>query len=85
VSGRTGTVPPCSPDPGAPAAIGVWGGPDVEHRSEIDTYDPPRFFSRRSDERWRSLLATVGQVEEYETWAGGNSDFWYQWAVVRRT
>jgi hypothetical protein len=49
--------------PGALAAVGVWGGPDVEHHSDIDVLDPPRFFSRRSDDRWRSLLATLGSIE----------------------
>ena len=69
--------------PGARAAIGVWGGPDVEHHSDADRYDPPRFFSRRSDERWRSLLGRrLGEVESFEAWPG-DDEFWYQWAVVR--
>ena len=70
--------------PGAVGAIGVWGGRDLEHRSDVDRYDPPRFFSRRSDDRWRALLATIGEVEAFEAWPG-DDDFWYQWAVVRRT
>ncbi|HEX6420932.1 MAG TPA: class I SAM-dependent methyltransferase [Acidimicrobiales bacterium] len=71
--------------PGSLAAVGVWGGPDVEHRSDIDVLDPPRFFSRRSDERWLSLLTTLGSVEEFETWGRGSNDFWYQCATVTRT
>ena len=71
--------------PGALAAIGGWGGPDVEHRSDIDVLAPPRFFSRRSDDRWRSLLATLGSIEEFATWGRDGNGFWYQWAVVRRT
>jgi SAM-dependent methyltransferase len=70
--------------PGALAAVGVWGGPDVEHHSDIDVLDPPRFFSRRSDDRWRSLLATLGSIEEFATRGRDGSAFWYQWAVVRR-
>ena len=54
--------------PGALAAVGVWGGPDVEHHRGIDDFDPPRFFSLRSDERWQSLLSTLGSVEDFESW-----------------
>jgi SAM-dependent methyltransferase len=69
--------------PGALAAVGVWGGPDGEHHRGIDVFDPPRFFSLRSDERWRSLLSTLGSVEDFEIWGRRGDDFWYQWAVVR--
>lgn len=69
--------------PGALAAIGVWGGPDVEEYKRSDTYQPPRLFSRRSDDRWRSLLSTLGSIEEYETWAHEAGAYWYQWAVIR--
>ena len=70
--------------PGAVAAVGVWGGPDVEHHSDVDHYDPPRFFSRRSDDRWRARLAAhVGDVEVFEAWTGDDDAFWYQWAIVR--
>ena len=70
--------------PGGVAAIGVWGGPDLEHRSDADRYDPPRFFSRRSDARWRGLLGRhVGEVESFEAWTNEHDDqFWYQFAVV---
>lgn len=71
--------------PGALAAVGVWGGPDVEHHRGIDVFDPPRFFSLRSDERWRSLLSTLGSVEDFEIWGRRGDDFWYQWAIVRTT
>jgi SAM-dependent methyltransferase len=69
--------------PGALAAIGVWGGPDVEHHI-AGKFDPPRFFSRRSEARWRSLLATLGPIEDFTTWAQGGDDVRYQWALVRR-
>lgn len=70
--------------PGAVAAIGVWGGPNVEERSDQDRFDPPRFFSRRTDDRWRAMLATVGEVERFERWGEDRDDFWYQFAVVVR-
>jgi SAM-dependent methyltransferase len=70
--------------PGGLAAIGVWGGPDVEHVGDANRFGPPRFFSRRSPARWRSLLATVGAVDEFEGWEPRSGDFAYQWAVVRR-
>lgn len=71
--------------PGGTAAIGVWGGVDVEAYSpeNREAGRAPRLFSRRSDERWRSMLATLGIVEAFETW-GDDAEFRYQWAVVRR-
>lgn len=70
--------------PGATAAIGVWGGPDVEDSGDNpDDFDPPRLFSRRSDDRWRSLLATLGTVEVFENWHPDLDDFGYQWAIIR--
>lgn len=67
------------------AAIGVWGGPDIEDNSVKDraSGSPPRLFSRRSSRRWRELLATIGDVEGLEEW-GDDPDFTYQLAVVRR-
>lgn len=70
--------------PNALAGIGVWGGPDVEEFAADESYDPPRLFSRRSDDRWQSLLTAVGRVEEFRTWGRGIDAFWYQWATVRR-
>jgi hypothetical protein len=55
----------------------------VEHHSDIDVFDPPRFFSRRSDKRWHSLLSTLGSIEHFETWGRERDGFWYQWAIVR--
>lgn len=69
--------------PGGMAAIGVWGGPDVEaslaHPDNPDR--PARQFSRRSNERWQRMLERRGDVEEFATW--GDGDFFYQWALVR--
>jgi SAM-dependent methyltransferase len=69
---------------GGVAAIGVWGGADVEDHLS-GRYDPPRLFSRRTDDRWLAMLATVGTVEHFETWTDGEDPFHYQWARVRRT
>ncbi len=71
--------------PAGTAAIGVWGGPDIEDYSDKDLREgkPPRFFSRRSDKRWMAMLREVGAVEVFESW-GSNEDFFYQFAVVRR-
>ena len=71
--------------PGTLAAIGVWGGTDREDFGDKpDRYDPPRLFSRRSDQRWQRLLTTLGTIEMFENWHPESGDFWYQWAVVRR-
>ena len=71
--------------PGGTAAIGVWGGRDVEGYSTEDQVAgrTPRFLSRRSDDRWRSMLGEIGNVEAFETWRDDNYDFYYQWATVR--
>lgn len=69
--------------PGGVAAIGVWGGDDVEHRRTQDPYRPARLFSRRSNAVWRSLLQTIGPVRAFETWAHGDG-WWYQLAYVQR-
>lgn len=63
--------------PGARAAIGVWGGPDVEEFPDEPRRGPSaprRLFSRRSEARWRSLLTLVGRVDAYEVWDVGASD-----------
>jgi SAM-dependent methyltransferase len=56
--------------PGAIVAIGVWGGPDVEHLSggPDGSPGPRRLFSRRSEPRWRSLLELVGRIDVFEVW-----------------
>ena len=69
--------------PGAPLAVGVWGGPDWEGPSDHDRFQPPRFFSARSDERLRAVLGEFGQVQEWDTWAHGDLAWAYQWAVLR--
>ncbi len=70
--------------PGGVAAVGVWGGPDVEDHSIDDRRRgrEPRLFSRRSNDRWRSMLTAIGTVEVFKNW-GDDDDFFYQWALVR--
>jgi hypothetical protein len=31
------------------------------------------------------MLAAIGTVERFETWHEGDDEFWYQWALVRRS
>lgn len=69
--------------PGSPLAIGLWGGVDREFTNETDHFDPPRFFSLRSDERARTMLASFGTIESFESWPNDRSDWSYQFAVVR--
>lgn len=68
------------------AAIGVWGGPDVEDHAVDDRAagKPPRLFSRRSAARWCDLLTIIGTIESFDTW-GDDPDFAYQFAIVRRS
>jgi SAM-dependent methyltransferase len=69
--------------PGGVAAIGVWGGRDVEDRSDEDS-SVPRLFSRRTDDTWQSLLTIIGPIEHYDTWSPWpEGDGWYQFAIVR--
>ena len=68
--------------PGAPLAIGLWGGGDWEGVFETDWTDPPRFFSWHSDDRLRELLGKRFTVEEFETVMHREWDH-YQWCVVR--
>ena len=69
--------------PGAPLAVGVWGGLDREGPGDRDRYDPPRFFSLRGHERWRAALEQHGRVQEWDTWTPDGQSWTYQWAVLR--
>jgi SAM-dependent methyltransferase len=71
--------------PGGTIAIGVWGGPDVEHYGNHSTGGPRRLFARRSEPRWRSLLSTVGRIDTFDVWAapaGAPTDFHYHLAFL---
>lgn len=69
--------------PGAPLAIGLWGGFDGEGTSGFDHIDPPRFFSHRSHERARAMLARQGEIEQFDTWPDDRSSWEYQFVVLR--
>jgi len=70
--------------PGAPLAIGTWGGTDFEGIVPFGDLRPHRFFSLATHDRWRDLLARHGDVEIFETHDLENDDGWeYQFAVLR--
>ncbi|HVQ88500.1 MAG TPA: class I SAM-dependent methyltransferase [Actinomycetes bacterium] len=70
--------------PGAPVALGMWGGDDGEGEYTEDTIEPRRFFSWRSTDRVRALLAAHGRIEVLDTWhAGAKSPHLYQWCILR--
>ncbi len=70
--------------PGAPIGIGSWGGRDWEGTQDFTRFDPPRFFSLRSHDRWRRLLGQVGAVEHFDTDFEPDRAGWeYQFAIVR--
>jgi hypothetical protein len=68
--------------PGAPLAVGLWGGAQQEGPWGDAEYGPQRFFSVRTDERVQSLLGRHGSVEEWAVWETGEPVH-YQWAVLR--
>jgi len=70
--------------PGAPVAIGVWAGDDVEGPSTFDEVDPPRFFSFRSERRLRELLVAHGELEELSALLEDERDGTYHVARLRR-
>ncbi len=73
--------------PGAPVAIGVWGGRDWSGRAPFDAdadAGPSRTYFLRSHDRWRAVLARHGDVERFETWTAPDLGDWvYQWAILR--
>lgn len=70
---------------GGLAVIGVWGGEDSEQPRLEDDYEPPRLFSRRSDESWHAHLARIGEIDEFRRWGESEGNWYYQWAQVRRS
>jgi SAM-dependent methyltransferase len=69
--------------PGSPLAIGLWGGRDREFVNETDHFDPPRFFSHRSDDRAQTMLSAHGTVEWFEAWPTDVGGWSYQFIVLR--
>ena len=71
--------------PGAPVAIGTWGGRDWEGVSEFGDIRPYRFFSLRSHERARRMFARHGVVERFDAGLHVDRAGWeYQFVVLRR-
>lgn len=72
--------------PGGLLGIGTWGGIDFEGVPEFGDLRPFRFFSLAAHDRWRSMLASHGDVEAFETYDPGDEHGWhYQFAVLRRS
>jgi len=70
--------------PGAPLAVGTWGGRDFEGVPEFGELRPYRFFSLATHDRWRSMLQRHGHVEHFETFPPSQPSGWeYQYAVLR--
>jgi SAM-dependent methyltransferase len=70
--------------PGAPLAIGTWGGIDFEGYPEFGELRPYRFFSLAAHDEWRLMLGRHAAVERFETFAPDAEQGWeYQYAVVR--
>lgn len=70
--------------PGAPMAIGTWGGRDYEGVPEFGELRPYRFFSLASHRRWRSMLERHGDIEHFEAYPPTTEGGWeYQYALVR--
>lgn len=69
--------------PGAPLAIGLWGGFDHEGWMPARNGLPSRFFSIRSHERARDMLSRHGTLEHFSTWPDHRSDWEYQLAHLR--
>ncbi len=69
--------------PNGLAAFGTWGGADTDKILADDHYDPPRFFSLRTDKTWRSLVAAHASVIELTTWKPASSVDHYQWIIAR--
>jgi len=71
-------------EPGAPLAIGLWGGADTEGVMEDDWADPKRFFSMRSDPHLRKILERRVVIEAFETvMHSDDGSTHYQWCVAR--
>ncbi|MBT2550966.1 methyltransferase domain-containing protein [Arthrobacter sp. ISL-65] len=80
--------------PGAPIAVGLWSGDDVEVLNPEDLDEPRRFFSRRSDDTVQRIFGEHGDVVRFQTWpegkgteSGPGAGQWtqhYQFLVLRR-
>jgi SAM-dependent methyltransferase len=57
--------------PGAPIAVGLWSGDDVEVQNPEDRDEPRRFFSRRSDDAVKRIFGAHGDMVRFQTWPEG--------------
>ncbi len=67
--------------------LGLWGGLDDEGLYADDTYDPPRFYSLRTDDSIRRMVGEVFAVENFSTLeveANGDERLHMQFVVARR-
>ncbi len=70
--------------PGAPVALGMWGGDDTECENTDDTIEPRRFFSWRSSDSVQALFSRYGQIDAFDTWpAVPSGTHFYQWCILR--
>jgi hypothetical protein len=67
--------------PGAPLAVGVWGGEDLEG-PQGGAYGPARYFRFRTDRTVNEALGRHGVLERWMTWPGSDS-MHYQAGVLR--
>jgi SAM-dependent methyltransferase len=67
----------------APLAVGMWGGPEREFRTEPRPDGTRRLFSLRSADHNRELLAAHASVERWEVWDVGPDEWEYHFAVLR--
>jgi SAM-dependent methyltransferase len=75
------------PFPGGLAAIGVWASAedvDIERTYENEAIGMTRFFSLRTDASLRQLLASLGDLESFESWTPDLNSWRYQFAVARK-
>jgi SAM-dependent methyltransferase len=70
-------------EPGAPLAMGTWGAAVAAEGPIAVDGGAPRFFSLRTDDRWRAAVEEHGTVEQWTTWTDPRSDWHYQWLVLR--
>lgn len=67
--------------PGAVAALGMWGGDGSSGLLADDAYDPPRFFSWRTDEQVRAAIGGYAEILAFDAWWADPGH--YQWCVAR--
>lgn len=68
--------------PGSPLAVGLWGGHDFDGHTQWGSL-PRRYFRLRPHDEARALLAEHGDIEEFTTWPTPESDWIYQFAILR--